>query len=128
MLQLSMIFFLTKSHLPHVKPSLGSSNAPLNMQELFNFYNALHMMISFISEFPGSQKGSCKLLLSDTHTHQGDSPRFHFIYKKWIHTTFTIKGWFSISALSTCIFHIRHLKNEMCYFLSCISISSDDIH
>ncbi|XP_061346961.1 uncharacterized protein LOC133292556 isoform X2 [Gastrolobium bilobum] len=40
-----------------------------------------------------NQKGSfCKLLLSDTHTHQGDSPRFHFIYKKWIHTTFTIKG------------------------------------
>ncbi|GAU33982.1 hypothetical protein TSUD_61130 [Trifolium subterraneum] len=38
-----------------------------------------------------NQKGSCKLLLSDTHTHQGDSPRFHFIYKKWIHTTFTIK-------------------------------------
>ncbi|XP_020215129.1 uncharacterized protein LOC109799053 isoform X3 [Cajanus cajan] len=38
-----------------------------------------------------NQKGCCKLLLSDTHTHQGDSPRFHFIYKKWIHTTFTIK-------------------------------------
>ncbi|XP_004505580.1 uncharacterized protein [Cicer arietinum] len=38
-----------------------------------------------------NQKGSCKLLLSDTHTHQGDSPRFHFIYKKWIPTTFTIK-------------------------------------
>ncbi|XP_057451178.1 uncharacterized protein LOC130743081 isoform X2 [Lotus japonicus] len=38
-----------------------------------------------------NQKGSCKLLLSDTHTHQGDSPRFHFIYKKWIHTTFAIK-------------------------------------
>ncbi|XP_027356398.1 uncharacterized protein LOC113865824 [Abrus precatorius] len=38
-----------------------------------------------------NQKGSCKLLLSDTHTHQGDSPRFHFIYKRWIHTIFTIK-------------------------------------
>ncbi|XP_019454358.1 PREDICTED: uncharacterized protein LOC109355583 isoform X2 [Lupinus angustifolius] len=38
-----------------------------------------------------NQKGSCKLLLSDTHTHQGDIPRFNFIYKKWIHTTFTIQ-------------------------------------
>ncbi|RDX79813.1 hypothetical protein CR513_39722, partial [Mucuna pruriens] len=38
-----------------------------------------------------NQKGSCKLLLSDTLTHQGDSPRFHFIYKKWIQTTFIIK-------------------------------------
>ncbi|XP_045823788.1 uncharacterized protein LOC123916382 [Trifolium pratense] len=38
-----------------------------------------------------NQKGSCMLLLSDTHAHQGDSPRLHFIYKKWIHTTFTIK-------------------------------------
>ncbi|KAL2988855.1 hypothetical protein AAZX31_11G107200 [Glycine max] len=38
-----------------------------------------------------NQKGSCKVLLSDTHTHQRDSPRFHFIYKKWIQTTFTIK-------------------------------------
>lgn len=38
-----------------------------------------------------NQKGCCKLLLSDTHTHHGDSPRFHFIYKKWIQTTFTIK-------------------------------------
>ncbi|TKY67886.1 hypothetical protein E2542_SST10782 [Spatholobus suberectus] len=47
--------------------------------------------LPFSSKFCGSQKGSCKLLLSDTHTHQGDSPRFHFIYKKWIQTTFTIK-------------------------------------
>ncbi|KAG2398150.1 uncharacterized protein HKW66_Vig0136140 [Vigna angularis] len=39
-----------------------------------------------------NQKGSCKVLLSDTHTHQRDSPRFHFIYKKWIQTTFTIQG------------------------------------
>ncbi|KAE9593470.1 hypothetical protein Lal_00029429 [Lupinus albus] len=38
-----------------------------------------------------NQKGCCKLLLSDTHTHQGDIPRFNFIYKKWIHTTFTIQ-------------------------------------
>ncbi|XP_068479138.1 uncharacterized protein [Phaseolus vulgaris] len=38
-----------------------------------------------------NQKGSCKVLLSDTHTHQRDSPRFQFIYKKWIQTTFTIQ-------------------------------------
>lgn len=38
-----------------------------------------------------NQKGTCKLLLSDNYTHQGDSPRFHFIYKKWMHTTFTIQ-------------------------------------
>lgn len=51
--------------------------------------------LHFISKFCGSQKGSCKVLLSDTHTHQRDSPRFHFIYKKWIQTTFTIKGYLS---------------------------------
>ncbi|XLS50019.1 hypothetical protein HN51_010696 [Arachis hypogaea] len=38
-----------------------------------------------------NQKGSCKLVLSDILTHHGDSPRFQFIYNKWIHTTFTIK-------------------------------------
>ncbi|CAL0334268.1 unnamed protein product [Lupinus luteus] len=38
-----------------------------------------------------NRKGSCTLLLSDTHTHQGDIPRFNFIYKKWLHTTFTIQ-------------------------------------
>ncbi|KAG4385056.1 hypothetical protein GLYMA_12G016051v4 [Glycine max] len=37
------------------------------------------------------KKGLARVLLSDTHTHQRDSPRFHFIYKKWIQTTFTIK-------------------------------------
>ncbi|XP_054813631.1 uncharacterized protein LOC129314271 [Prosopis cineraria] len=36
-----------------------------------------------------NQKGSCKLLLSDTY--HGDSPRLHFIYKKWIPSIFTIK-------------------------------------
>ncbi|KAF7836541.1 putative P-loop containing nucleoside triphosphate hydrolase [Senna tora] len=37
-----------------------------------------------------NQKGSCKLVLSDTY--HGDSPKLHFIYKKWIPTIFTIKG------------------------------------
>ncbi|KAK4256069.1 hypothetical protein QN277_008982 [Acacia crassicarpa] len=36
-----------------------------------------------------NQKGSCKLLLSDTY--HGDSPRLHFIYKKWIPSILTIK-------------------------------------
>lgn len=33
---------------------------------------------------------SCKLLLADTH--QGDSPRLLFIYKRWIQCIFTIQG------------------------------------
>ncbi|XP_022762541.1 uncharacterized protein LOC111308479 isoform X2 [Durio zibethinus] len=37
-----------------------------------------------------NKKGSCKLLLSDTH--HGDSPRLLFIYKRWIPTIFTVKG------------------------------------
>ncbi|KAL5129689.1 hypothetical protein HKD37_12G032945 [Glycine soja] len=49
-------------------------------QDIRKYFAAFHL-----------QKGSCKVLLSDTHTHQRDSPRFHFIYKKWIQTTFTIK-------------------------------------
>lgn len=40
----------------------------------------------------GSKTGPCKLLLSDTHL--GDSPRLLFIYKRWVPTIFTIKGWF----------------------------------
>ncbi|XP_039139168.1 uncharacterized protein LOC120276479 [Dioscorea cayenensis subsp. rotundata] len=35
-------------------------------------------------------KGACKLLLADTH--QGDNPRLLFIYKRWIHSIFTIQG------------------------------------
>ncbi|KAI4295256.1 hypothetical protein L6164_035322 [Bauhinia variegata] len=34
-------------------------------------------------------KGSCMLLLSDTH--HGNSPRLYFVYKKWIPTIFTIQ-------------------------------------
>ncbi|XP_050373460.1 uncharacterized protein LOC126791100 [Argentina anserina] len=32
----------------------------------------------------------CKLLLSDTH--HGESPRFLFIYKRWVSTIFTVQG------------------------------------
>ncbi|PIA26105.1 hypothetical protein AQUCO_10000041v1 [Aquilegia coerulea] len=32
----------------------------------------------------------CKLLLSDTQ--HGDTPRLLFIYKRWVHSIFTIKG------------------------------------
>ena len=41
--------------------------------------------------FYGSKTMPCKLLLSDTH--HGDSPRLLFIYKRWVPTIFTIKGW-----------------------------------
>ncbi|XP_073001759.1 uncharacterized protein [Typha latifolia] len=34
--------------------------------------------------------GSCTLLLADTH--QGDTPRLLFIYKRWINCIFTIQG------------------------------------
>ncbi|KAK2634796.1 hypothetical protein Ddye_029588 [Dipteronia dyeriana] len=37
-----------------------------------------------------TEKGPCKLLLSDTH--YGNSPRLLFIYKRWISTIFTVKG------------------------------------
>ncbi|XP_027191261.1 uncharacterized protein [Cicer arietinum] len=69
-------------------------------EDIRNYFAAFHLhdklpdavvIDDFGDLFDNSQKGSCKLLLSDTHTHQGDSPRFHFIYKKWIPTTFTIK-------------------------------------
>ncbi|XP_038982327.1 uncharacterized protein LOC103703889 isoform X3 [Phoenix dactylifera] len=35
-------------------------------------------------------KASCSLLVADTH--QGDSPRLLFIYKRWIQCIFTIQG------------------------------------
>ncbi|PPS05961.1 hypothetical protein GOBAR_AA14681 [Gossypium barbadense] len=37
-----------------------------------------------------NKTGPCRLLLSDTHN--GDSPRSLFIYKRWIRTIFTVKG------------------------------------
>ncbi|KAJ8773532.1 hypothetical protein K2173_005778 [Erythroxylum novogranatense] len=37
-----------------------------------------------------NEKGYCGLILSDTH--YGDSPRLLFIYKRWIHSIFTVKG------------------------------------
>ncbi|KAG1361885.1 hypothetical protein COCNU_10G001040 [Cocos nucifera] len=35
-------------------------------------------------------KASCNLLVADTH--QGDSPRLLFIYKRWVQCIFTIQG------------------------------------
>ncbi|KAK4370958.1 hypothetical protein RND71_010433 [Anisodus tanguticus] len=37
-----------------------------------------------------NEKGPCQLLLSDTHN--GDSPRLLYIYKRWVSSIYTIKG------------------------------------
>ncbi|KAI3410884.1 uncharacterized protein J3R85_018316 [Psidium guajava] len=37
-----------------------------------------------------SKKSRCEILLADTH--HGDSPRFLYIYKRWVSSIFTIKG------------------------------------
>ncbi|KAL2982967.1 hypothetical protein AAZX31_12G015400 [Glycine max] len=70
-------------------------------QDIRKYFAAFHLcdalpaavLIDDFGDFFDDKRmnGSCKVLLSDTHTHQRDSPRFHFIYKKWIQTTFTIK-------------------------------------
>lgn len=37
-----------------------------------------------------NEKGPCQLLLSDTHN--GDSPRLLYLYKRWVSSIYTIKG------------------------------------
>lgn len=37
-----------------------------------------------------SEKGPCQLLLSDTHN--GDSPRLLYLYKRWVSSIYVIKG------------------------------------